>query len=194
MKYKNPDISEKIKAIIVGILIKNNCHKEFLSIKGIKKSKTRMHIDWKRVFSLPQIDASTFKLLAAIMFLEPSTIKSLTIKKITTETNVYLKNARKIKVVVIMILSANGSNNFPNVVAWLFFLAKYPSIKSVIIAIKKIIPVPYKKYCPLFWVVTWLKEKSTYQVKQIKFTIKGITRKILNIVNLFGKFIFILFF
>jgi hypothetical protein len=54
-----------------------------------------------------------------------------------------LNNIKKIIALVVIILSAIGSNNFPKEVTWLYFLAKKPSNQSVIIANTKTIPDKY---------------------------------------------------
>ena len=58
---------------------------------------------------------------------------------------------KKITMELIKSLSATGSKNLPKSVTWLFFLAKYPSRKSVNEAIKKITKtMRYTKLIPVF--------------------------------------------
>lgn len=97
--------------------------------------------------------------------------------------------AKKIIIELISILSATGSRNLPKSVTWLFFLAKYPSKKSVNDAIKntkkiirntKLIPV-------LPNVGSWRfgKKDKTNKLMSISAMIM-----ILENVILVGKFIF----
>ena len=82
------------------------------------------------------------------------------------------------------ILSAIGSKNFPKFVTWLFFLAKYPSSLSVIDAIININSIIH--------IVVDMPKKLPGISKKDTITIIG-TSIILNSVNLFGKFIFVVF-
>jgi hypothetical protein len=77
----------------------------------------------QKALILPHLLApTTIPLLPKIPFIV-SIIKSLTKRIMAIQIGIILSQANKIKTVLIRILSAILSTNFPKVVTWLYFLA-----------------------------------------------------------------------
>ena len=94
-----------------------------------------MHTSWERVLSFPQKAAARTTPLDAAMLLKEDTTNSLARIMMQAQDESIPCSKRIRRADMTSNLSARGSTSLPKSVIWLYFLAIYPSIPSVRLAI-----------------------------------------------------------